>query len=527
MNFRKSATTSVTDLILDTTAIGGLDIENLSCLFSEFPDPVIGADNQRMIVFLNHAAEKLLGCSLGQKDSPPTCKEILKTEIGGRRACFVEHCLSHNENLSRVPVRLRNCHGDWLSLCVTATVIRNGRGGAPAGCFAVLRDTRADLMAQSETSAKIATLESLLDNFPTPFFTVSRDLVITHMNESLEKLSGYSKDKVIGRMTCASVLSSPHCNTPGCLLKQSMENRNPIAEVTRMVRNRDGREIPVVASASIITDRSGRVIGGFEAFRDISSVVKAQKEVEETRLQIIQAEKIASLGRLAAGVAHEINNPLAGILIHADMLMREISGNPRWHQDLELIISQTERCKHIVSNLLQFSRQTFGHRIPTDVNNLICHCVKLLAYQAMFHNVEIIQELQTGLPRIMADHGQLHQVFANLIINAGDAMHGKGRLIISSKFDPQTKQVFVKFADTGDGIPGEIMDKIFEPFFTTKPPGKGTGLGLSIAYGIIQQHGGSIEAKSLPLGGSTFTVNLPVEYAEDQSEIVQKERFYQ
>lgn len=392
----------------------------------------------------------------------------------------------------------------------------------PLGCFALLRDVQADLVFQPGISSKIATLESLLDNFPTPFFTVSRDLVITHMNEPLEKLSGYTRDRVIGRMTCASVLSSPHCNTPDCLLKQSMENRQPISGVIRMVKTHDGREIPVEACASIITDRSGQVIGGFEAFRDISSIVEAEKEVEETRLQLIQAEKIASLGRLAAGVAHEINNPLAGILIHADMLMREVGGNPRWRQDLEIIISQTERCKQIVSNLLQFSRQTLGHRALTDVNDLIGRCVELLAYQAMFRNVEIIQELQTDLPRIVTDHSQLQQVFANLIINAGDAMHGKGRLIISSEFDPQAKQVVVKFADTGGGIPREIMDKIFEPFFTTKPPGKGTGLGLSIAYGVIQQHGGSIEAKSPPSGGSAFTVKLPVEYP---GEIMQEERF--
>ncbi|NVL90037.1 MAG: PAS domain S-box protein [Desulfobacterales bacterium] len=376
-------------------------------------------------------------------------------------------------------------------------------------------------VADPETSAKIATLESLLDNFPTPFFTVGRDLVITHMNRPLERLSGYSRDDVIGRMTCASVLSTPQCDTSDCLLKQSMENRLPISGVTRVVKNRDGREIPVVANASIITDRSGRVIGGFEAFRDISSIVEAQKEIEETRLQLIQAEKIASLGRLAAGVAHEINNPLAGILVYADVLMKEISSNSRWRGDLENIITQTLRCKQIVSNLLQFSRQSLGQRTPVDVNDLIGRCVELLAYQAMFQDVEIIQELQTDLPRIMADPGQLQQVFTNLIINAGDAMNGKGRLTISSVFDPQVKQVILRFADTGDGISKEIMDKIFEPFFTTKPPGKGTGLGLSVAYGVVQQYDGSIEAECPPGGGITFTVRLPLECPKNLNEIME------
>jgi signal transduction histidine kinase len=236
-----------------------------------------------------------------------------------------------------------------------------------------------------------------------------------------------------------------------------------------------------------------------------------RRELEQTHRQLLQAEKISSLGRLAAGVAHEINNPLAGVLIYADMLMKEIKHNEHWRQDLEEIITQTLRCKQIVSRLLEFSRQSLEERVVFDVNEVIGHCVELLGRQALFHNIEIIQDLDSALPQILGNPGELEQVFTNLMINAADAVDGRGKLTISSHSDLKAGQVILKFTDTGPGISPAIKDKIFEPFFTTKPVGVGTGLGLSVVYGVIQRHGGDIQVESPSDGGATFIIKLPLE----------------
>jgi len=732
--------------------------------FTEFPDPVVVADGQRRVVYLNRAAEELLGCSLDQMEDHPLCTEIVRTEMDGEHHCFIDQCLTKEENLNRVQVRLRNAQGEWSSLAVSATLIR-GEDRSSAGCLAILRDLRADLESQPAIQSQIATLESILHNFPVPFFTVGPELTITHMNRHLEKLTGYSREEVLGKMSCARVLNTLQCQTGDCLLKQAMERRLPIAGVRRVVKDRKGNEIPVVANASLITDSAGNVIGGFEAIRDITPIVEAEKkieqlaeisqegilmldekkrvifansrmaeilvvpkkeligmdasellsaqhqemmadllrnvdqeqqehlrfcstiqpvnasaqdqrafetcmavsrigksilthiyfrdlteridierqlrqannflqniiqssvdgivvvdtsgnvlvfnegaerilgykaeevighpevfpqfydpqiarevmrrmrsndygppgklttsrinfvrkngekipvnfsaaiikegdreigsvgifsdlreherlcrELEQAQIQLVQAEKIASLGRLAAGVAHEINNPLAGILIYADMLMKQIGDHPQLREDLQEIINQTLRSKEIVTRLLEFSRRSLGERVLSDVNKIIGQCTKLLGRQALFHDIKLVFDLDTDLPQILGDPGQLQQVFTNLILNAAHAMHGKGRITISSCQDQESGHVVLKFSDTGPGIPRENIDKIFEPFFTTKTPGEGIGLGLSVVYGVIQRHGGSIEVETPPEGGAVFTMRLPLKPPED------------
>jgi len=284
---------------------------------------------------------------------------------------------------------------------------------------------------------------------------------------------------------------------------------------------KDGEPIPVNFSAALIKE-GDQGIGSVGIFSDLREHLKIRRELEEAKIKLLQADKIASLGRLAAGVAHEINNPLAGILIYADMLMKDVSHNPQWAQDLEEIINQTLRCIEIVTRLLEFSRQPLGERVAFDVNHLIDRCVKLLSHQPLFHDIQFSHDAQADLPQITGDPGQIQQVFTNLILNAANAMSGNGQLTITSRFDSFTEEVVIKFADTGPGIAPEIMNKIFEPFFTTKAPGDGTGLGLSVVYGIVQQHGGSITVENLANGGALFTVKLPLESPETFMDMIEE-----
>ena len=260
--------------------------------------------------------------------------------------------------------------------------------------------------------------------------------------------------------------------------------------------------------------RSKDEIGELErAFNTMASSLRDRDATlrAETQRQLIRSEKLASLGRLAAGVAHEINNPLTGVLTFSSLLLRHTDENDPQREDLETIVHETNRCKEIVKGLLEFSRQTEPQKKRGDVNEIIREALSLMENQALIHNVKIVQELNGDLPGIVVDTDQIQQVFVNVILNALDAMPEGGTLRVRSDSASEGHAVQVAFGDTGHGIPPEHIDKVFDPFFTTKSPNKGTGLGLAVSYGIIERHGGKIEVESEGGVGTTFMIALPVE----------------
>ncbi len=248
--------------------------------------------------------------------------------------------------------------------------------------------------------------------------------------------------------------------------------------------------------------------------RAIDQMVEALQE-REHRLkqamnrQISQSDKLASIGRLAAGVAHEINNPLTGVLTFAHLLQKSDRLGEEEKKDVEVIINETTRVREIVKRLLEFARETPQDREPLDVNHIMSQVIFLLRNQKEFRKVDIEENYDKRLPKVIGDKNQLQQVFLNLALNACEAMPEGGKLTISTQL--KDGHVVISFRDTGVGIPEEYMNKLFDPFFTTKPVGQGTGLGLSVSYGIVKQHGGRIEVESKVGEGSTFSVWLPVE----------------
>jgi signal transduction histidine kinase len=233
------------------------------------------------------------------------------------------------------------------------------------------------------------------------------------------------------------------------------------------------------------------------------------RELKETQEQLIQKEKLASVGQLAAGVAHEINNPLSAILLYADVLCQEISPeNTQQYQDLQMILKEAIRCRTIVNDLLSFSRQNEVLAQPTDLNALLEETVVEVSVHERFQGVGIQMDLDPGLPIIEADPFQLRQVFCNLMNNAADAMPEGGTLSLRTKQGPWTGLITAEVQDTGEGISEENMKRLFTPFFTTKPLGKGTGLGLAIIYGIVKMHRGQIGVQSQVGQGTTFSLTL-------------------
>ncbi len=236
----------------------------------------------------------------------------------------------------------------------------------------------------------------------------------------------------------------------------------------------------------------------------------SHQELEQAQYQLIRTEKLAALGQLAAGVAHEINNPLGTITIYAHILLKGMEQDDPRREDLMLIISEANRTKEIVQGLLSFARETKLKPGETNINELLEDTLGLLVNQSLFHNIKIKKTLSSDLPNIFADATQLKQVFLNIILNGAQAMEGKGNLTITTA--QEKNQIRIKIRDSGPGIPPENVRKLFNPFFTTKE--KGTGLGLAISYGIVERHGGKLDVETELGKGSTFIISLPITTTE-------------
>lgn len=370
------------------------------------------------------------------------------------------------------------------------------------------RDVTQRIRLEKEVQRSNAFLESVIQSTVDGIVVVDRKGKVLIFNEGMERLTGYSAKEMMetGHLSSFYDIEVAREN----MKKMRSDKHGPLGQLnpTAMsIATITGEEIPVTLSASIIT-MNGEEVGSVGVFTDMREVLQMKKELEDVHLQLVQSEKVASIGRMAAGVAHEINNPLSGILMYAELLKEKLTDS-RNIQDANEIITQTLRCKKIVSDLLQFSRQSVGKISTFPVEELISACLDLLVNQATFHDIQVEKKIQPRMPPMSGDKGQLQQVLTNLFINAADAMGGKGRLDVQAEYDKDRSMFTIRISDTGPGIPQSIRENVFDMFFTTKPVGKGTGLGLSISQNIIKLHGGTIRFDCPPEGGTIFTIEMP------------------
>ena len=259
-----------------------------------------------------------------------------------------------------------------------------------------------------------------------------------------------------------------------------------------------------------------------QSFNNMAQALKERDELlkEQTRRQLTRSERLASVGRLAAGVAHEINNPLTGVLTFAHMLLKNAPENSEEKEDIQTIVEATMRCRDVIRGLLDFSRQSQPHKEQSGLNYVVRRAINLTENHARINQVEISEQLSSGLPFLVIDPNQIEEVVVNVIVNAIDAMPTGGRLTIrTDRVDGEdTRWVEIEVSDTGCGIEPENLEHIFDPFFTTKPAGTGTGLGLAVAYGIVTDHGGQINVSSVLDHGTTVAVRLPLFVEEPRRE---------
>jgi two-component system NtrC family sensor kinase len=451
----------------------------------------------------------------------PTKEEFLSIHIAedlyvnaGDRKLFQER-MERDDYVKDMEVEFKKKNGEKLTVLLTGHPIKNEKEEV-IGYQGINLDITERKHIENELREANEFFMNLIESSVDGIIAADMKGNIFIFNKGAEALTGYVAEEVIGKIHITQIY-------PEGVAKDIMKNlRSPehgglgkfIPSQLNVV-NKDREEIPIQLSATLIYDGEGKEVASVGIFTDLRPRIKIERKLQDTHLQLVSSEKMASLGKLAAGIAHEINNPLGGILIYASLMAEDLPEDDAKRGDLARIVQEASRCKDIVKSLLEFARQTEPKMEPTDINRAITDGLFFLENQALFHNIKIIKKLDPFLPFIRGNASQLKQVLINIIVNAAEAMHGNGTLTITSYPSPDRKSIILEFTDTGEGIPEENLTRIFDPFFTTKEVGKGTGLGLATSYGLVEDHGGRISVKSKVGEGTTFTIDLPT-YPETQ-----------
>lgn len=439
-----------------------------------------------------------------------TCEIVgySREELLGRRARWlldpdeyadVEHHFQHalDGRARRYECHLYRKDGERRLLSVTNTPIFQGT--MVVGVLGIARDITADREREEALQRSEARYEHLVETAPDAIFTLDGDGRFTSVNRSFERTIGRPRCELLG-VRFSTILDERQGEWAEALFQASLTGRRQRSELR--YRDVDGS----VRTGSIITApvlEDGRITGMLGLVRDVT-------EEKQLSAQLLQREKLAAVGQLVSGVAHELNNPLAGIMAFAQLLENSSDVTADQHDAVETIHKEAKRAAKIVSNLLLFARQREAERTSTDLNRVMLDTLELRRYVLRTQQVEVATELDPELPLVWADSFQLQQVVLNFLTNAEHALRsvdGQRRITLSTR--RTDNRVIASVADTGHGIQPETLDHIFNPFFTTKPVGEGTGLGLSISDGIVRQHGGQITVRSTPGHGAIFSIELP------------------
>jgi PAS domain S-box-containing protein len=387
--------------------------------------------------------------------------------------------------------------GSTLDVQVSAKVIELG---GQQVILSMVRDISARKMAERELSESQARYQSLVENSPDAIFVHRRSYMV-YSNPAAVALFGADSPEQLREIRAIELIGEEFREFVREGLKNVYESKEPSLLTEVSIRRLDGEARYVETKAAFIT---------YQGAPAAQIVMRDITEKKQTQQRLAETSRLASVGELAAGVAHEINNPLTSVLGYAELLMRQDIPD-RIRRDLNTIAYDAQRASKVVQNLLSFSRRAEPEVRPEDVTKIVDQAIELKAYEFRVNNIQYETDYDTKGARALVDRHQLTQVAINLLTNAEQAMteaNGGGKLTISTSI--VDGQVRISIADDGPGIPSSAFDRVFDPFFTTKEVGKGTGLGLSICYGIVQQHNGELSVENNQDGGATFHIDLPI-----------------
>ncbi|NIO38459.1 PAS domain S-box protein [Candidatus Bathyarchaeota archaeon] len=469
-------------------------------------------DKDARITSFNRAAEKITGFKK-EEVLNKKCYTVLRSNIC-KSKCRLKRTLETGESMFNYDAIIRNKAGKEIPINVTTSALRSSNNEI-IGALEIFRD----LTERKELWDKLREERDKAQQY----LSVARVIIvaldlkgrITLINKMGCEVLGYEENEIIGNnwfdfyvpQKIREEVKSLYQKLTTGEVKPAEYYENPIL-------TRDGEERIIAWHNTTLKDKTGQITGTLSSGEDITDHKRAEAE-------LLRSEKLASVGQLAAGVAHEVNNPLAGILVYIKLLLKKHEQNKLQTEDtkkqLEKIGKETERCSRIIKNLLDFSRQTKVTLRPVDINKVIDATFEIIGHQISLENIRTKENLCPSLPLIQVDFDQIQQALMNIMLNAAQAMPDGGDLTITTSVakdvqigDSIRDAVRIDIGDTGVGIPKENLDKLFNPFFTTKEKGKGVGLGLSVVHGIIERHHGKIKIESNPVDGTTFSIYLGI-----------------
>jgi PAS domain S-box-containing protein len=465
-------------------------------IVAALPDAVVVTSRDRRILAANEAGAQLLGWEIESIVGQVIAEHITP----GERA----HVASREDKVlagetQRYETRVvKHETGEERDVAVSSGPFR--MNDEIIGTVATLRDITEPKRAQETLARSEARYRHLVESASDAIVTLDANGRFTTVNHAAENISGYKREELVGQWFAPML---PDDDLPKALghFQQALSGETGLFESQFYRKDGEVRTISITYSTPQKDEEVLCLI------RDVTD----QKMLQE---QLIQSEKMSAIGQLVSGVAHELNNPLAGISAFAQLLLAEKRFPPDQRTAAETIYSEARRASRIVQNLLTFARQHKAEKVPTAVNQVLDDTLELRGYELRVRGIDIRREYDESLPDTMADAHQLQQVFLNLITNAEQAMEQKEghhhRLTVRTRRNGEA--IRIEIEDSGAGIPANLIERIFNPFFTTKPTGSGTGLGLSISLGIVREHEGKIWAENAAQagGGARFIVEIPV-----------------
>ena len=486
--------------------------EFLNNILASMEGGLFTIDKDARITSFNRAAEKITGFRR-EEVLHKKCYTILRSNLC-KGKCRLKRTLETGESIFNSDAIIRNKAGKEIPVNVTTSALRSSNDEI-IGALEIFRDLTERKRLWESLKRERDKAQQYLSVARVIIVALNEKGEVTLINKRGSEVLGYKEEEIVGKNWFDFCVPAKTRHKVREFFLKLIAGEFKVAEYyENPILIKSGEERIIAWHNTTLKDKAGQIIGTLSSGEDIT-------ERKRTEAELLRSEKLASVGQLAAGVAHEVNNPLAGILIYIKLLLKKYKQNKLQTEDtkkqLEKIGKETERCSRIIKNLLDFSRQTEVTLRPVDINKVIEATFEIIGHQISLDNIRTEEKLSPSLPLIQVDFDQIQQALMNIMLNAAQAMPDGGNLTITTSVAKSVKignsirdAIRIDISDTGVGIPKENLDKLFTPFFTTKEKGKGVGLGLSVVHGIIERHHGKITIESNPVDGTTFSIYLGI-----------------